>query len=72
MPDKDKYIEVKVWSAKLTAYDARKLIKQGISTLLCHGRITGGAKKMLNEADIQYRENISSYELEIDKPYNDE
>jgi len=68
----DKYIEVKVWSAKLTAYDAKKLIKQGVSTLLCHGGITGTAKKFLNEADIQYRENISSYELEVDELYHDE
>ena len=68
----DKYIEVKVWSAKFTAYDAKKLIEQGVSTLLCHGRITGKAKKILNTANIQYRENISSDELEVDELYHDE
>ena len=72
MSDEDKYIEVKVWTAKLTAYDAKKIIKQSVSTLLCHGCITNGAKKLLNEAGIQYRENICSTELQIDKPYDDE
>ncbi|OQY46452.1 MAG: hypothetical protein B6247_27695 [Candidatus Parabeggiatoa sp. nov. 2] len=72
MPYENKYIEVKVWSAKFTAYDAKKLIEQGVSSLLCHGRITGKAQKILNEADIQYRENISSDELEIDELYHDE
>lgn len=72
MSDEDKYIEVKVWTAKLTAYDAKKIITQGVSTLLCHGGITNGAKKLFNEAGIQYRENICSAELKIDKPYYDE
>lgn len=65
--DENKYIEVKVWSAKFTAYDAKKLVLQGISTLLCHGNLTKGAKKILDEAGIQYRENISSDELNVDK-----
>jgi len=72
MSDEDKYIEVKVWAAKFTAYDAKKLIKQGASILLCHGYITNGAKKLLNEAGIQYRENICSDKLKIDQPYHDE
>ena len=50
----------------------KKLIKQGVSILLCHGYITNGAKKLLNEAGIQYRENICSDELKIDQPYHDE
>jgi len=65
MSDEDKYIEVKVWSAKLTAYDAKKIIKQAVSILLCHGGITKGAKKLLNDAGIQYRENICSNELKF-------
>ena len=72
MPYEDKYIKVKVWSAKFTAYDANKLVEQGVSTLLCHGHITEKAKKILNNADIQYRENICSDELKVDELYHDE
>jgi hypothetical protein len=58
------YIEVKVYQGGFYAGSARRLVEQGVIGVLCGGRISGPAKKILDEAGIWYRENVEPEELE--------
>ena len=57
-------IEVKCWSGKLYPGDAKSIVSQGVSGLLCGGEISKNAKKILDNAGIWYEENVEPHELE--------
>jgi hypothetical protein len=58
------YIEVKCWSNKIYPGDAKSLVKQGVSGVLCGGEISDNAKAILDKAGIWYEENVEPHELE--------
>jgi len=69
MSDDDdyEYIEVKVYQGGFYAGNARLLVEQGVIGVLCGGRISKNAKKILDEAGVWYRENVEPEELESDE-----
>ena len=62
--DDDAYIEVKCWSNKIYPSDAHDLVSQGVEGVLCGGEISENAKKILDDAEIWYEENVEPHELE--------
>lgn len=58
------YIEVKVHQGGFYAGRARDIVEQGVIGVLCGGRISENAKKILDEAGVWYRENVEPEELE--------
>ena len=63
-PDDSDYIEIKCWSNSIDAGDARDFVEMGVVGILAGGSITNNAKKILDEADIWYLEDVEPEELE--------
>ncbi len=58
------YIEVKVYRNGFQIGTARRIVEQGVIGVLCGGKISKNAKKILDEAGVWYREYVEPEELE--------
>lgn len=62
----DAFIEVKVHRDKVGTVTARKIVKQKAKAVVSGYGITDGAKKIFEENDIIYFENVDPKDLEVD------
>lgn len=68
MPDKEEYIEVKVYSSGIYPSKANKIIEQGVVGVISGGKISDNAKNLFDDAGVWYRDNVEPSDLESEGP----
>ncbi|WP_017294977.1 hypothetical protein [Geminocystis herdmanii] len=64
MSENSDYIEVKAYSSAIPPSKAKKIAEKGVSGVISGGPISDKSKKIFNDHDIWYRENVEPSDLE--------
>lgn len=64
MAENDHYLEVKVYTKGIYPKKAQDIVDQGVSGVISSGPIADNAKKIFDQNNVWYRENVEPSDLE--------